>query len=51
MVGDIYELSGSTEVHTTLLCSVFHSKSDLNVFQSVGTGLFTLSGLLCSSVF
>ena len=51
IVGDSCKISGSTEVSRTLLGSVFQSKRVLDVFQSIGTGLFTISELLCSFMF
>ena len=51
MFGDSCKISGSTEICTTVLSSLSRSKSVLNVFQSVRTGMFTLSGLLYSYMF
>ena len=48
MVEDIWKFSGSTYLRTTVLSSVSQSKSALNVFQTIGTGMFTLIGLLYS---
>ena len=51
MFGDSCKFSRSTDIYTTVLSSVSKNKSVLNIFQSVGAGMFTLSRLLYSYMF